>query len=369
MSKPLPQKTDLLQKALRAQRTLTQEVLMYQRLMEVIREDHNFENILKFIITSITKGLGFDRAGIFLPCLGGQALELALGINDKGKYEMNNRAFPIVDRPGKDAFSDIMFGHKKYFLSNNVPKRRTQTGKLRNVDPRVMSHAIVPLEIGGDKIIGLLAVDNLFTLNLLKKSDLASLMNFATQAGLAIESFRIHEQIRELTVRDGLTGVFNRRYFDDFLLREIFRCRRYDRALSLLLVDLDHFKAVNDNYGHLSGDAVLKYLAGRLMKGVRAVDTVVRMGGDEFAVIMPEVGIEGVQLSAERLYKSINEAPALPVEAMRLKGEKITVSMGIASFRPSMQSHEDLVRLADQSLYQAKTSGRNRIGELASNNQ
>src|SRR5579872_4387938 len=116
MPKPVPEKNGLLQKALRAQRTLTQEVLMYQRLMEVIREDHDFEKILKFIITSVTKGLGFDRAGIFLPCLGGQALELVLGVDNKGKYEKNNHFFPIIDRPGEDAFPDLMFRHKKYFL-------------------------------------------------------------------------------------------------------------------------------------------------------------------------------------------------------------------------------------------------------------
>jgi len=364
MSKFTPHKTSLLQKALRAKRTLTQEVLMYQRLMEVMREEHTFENILKFIITSVTRGLGFDRAGIFLPCLDGQALGLAIGVDDKGKFEKNNHVFPIVDKPGTDAFSDLMFRHKKYFLSNNIPKRRTKTRRLKNVDPRVMNHAIVPLEVSGNNIIGVLAVDNLFTRRRVKKSDLASLMNFATQAGLAIESFRVHEKIRDLTIKDGLTGVFNRRYFDDYLPREVLRCRRFSRDLTLLLLDLDHFKAINDNYGHLAGDAVLEYLTGLLVKGVRAMDTVVRMGGDEFAVIMPEVGPEAVRLLTERLFKSIKEAPAVPVEAMRLKNEKITVSMGMASFSPSMKDHEDLVRLADQSLYQAKTSGRNRIGDL-----
>lgn len=364
MAKSHPQKQSLLQKALREKKVLGQEVLMYQRLMEVMRSENTFEDILKLVITSVTQGLGFDRAGIFLPRQGDPGvLDLSMGIDAKGRFEKGTFSFPVVNQPGVDSFSDIMYGYKKYFLTNNIPKRRAKTKRFRTLDKRIMSHAIVPLAVGQNRVIGLLAVDTLFTRRALGKSDLASLMNFATQAGMALQSFQLHEQIKNLTVKDGLTGVFNRRYFDNYLPREILRCRRYKRFLSLLYVDLDHFKRINDLYGHPAGDAALKHVADRLLQGLRNVDMVVRLGGDEFAVILPEVGPDGAKVVAERLFKSVTESPA-PMEPMRSTGENIAVSMGVACFDPSMDGPQDLVKLADQSLYLAKTAGRNRVGDL-----
>ncbi len=219
----------------------------------------------------------------------------------------------------------------------------------------------MPITVANNKIIGILAVDNLFTQRRLKKSDLLTLANFATQAGFAIESFQLHQEIRDLTIKDGLTGVYNRRYFENYFPREVLRCRRYKRFLSLLYVDLDHFKEVNDIHGHQAGDLVLKYVAQRLVQGLRNVDMVVRMGGDEFAVILPEVGADGARNVAERLFKSITDSP-MPLELLGIPGKKIGVSMGVATFSEGIADHKELVRLADESLYQAKSAGRNRVG-------
>ncbi len=357
------QKQSLLKKALREKKVLSQEVLMYQRLMEVMRNENSFEDILKLLITSVTKGLGYDRAGIFLADRERGIGQRMIGIDRYGKFEGNCEDLPLSPVKGTHWFSDIVHGHTKASFTNNLRARIKKKDWEKNIDPGVFCNALAPIVIGNNEIIGVLAVDNLFTRRRLKKSDLLSLMNFATQAGLVIESFRLHEKIRNLTIKDGLTGVFNRRYFDNFLPREVLRCRRYKRFLSLLYVDLDHFKKVNDVYGHLAGDLVLKHVADHLVKGLRNVDMVVRMGGDEFAIILPEVGPDGAKMVADRLFKSIIES-AVPVEAMRHRGEKISISMGMTCYSESISDYKELMKQADESLYRAKTSGRNRVGDL-----
>jgi len=358
----LPQQS-LLTKALLEKKVLNQEVLMYQRLMDVMRGDTSFEDILKLLITSVTKGLGYDRSAIFLADFERGVGQRAIGIDRYGRFEGNCEDLPLSSVKGTHWFSDFIHGHTKAYFTNNLRRRVPLKDWERNIDPGVLSNAVVPIVVGGKKTIGVLAVDNLFTRRRLKRSDLMSLISFATQAGLAIESYRMHERIRDLTIKDGLTGVYNRRYFDNYLPREVLRCRRYKRFLGLLYVDLDHFKAINDSYGHPAGDTVLKHVAHLLVQGLRNVDLVVRLGGDEFAVLLPEVGPDGVKLVGERLFKAITSTPA-PVEAMRAKGQGVKVSMGTACFHESMEDHRELIKLADQSLYQAKEAGRNCVGEL-----
>jgi len=363
MAKRHLQKQSLLQKALLAKKVLTQEVLMYQRLMEAIRAENSFGDLLKFLIKAVTEGLGYDRAGIFLvdPSRGvGQRM---MGIDRNGRWEGNCDDLPLSPVKGTHWFSDIVHGHTKASFTNNLRKRIHKRDWEKNIDPGVSCNAVVPITVTDNEIIGALAVDNLFTNRRLAKSDLQSLVSFATQAGLAIESFRLHEKVREMSLKDGLTGVFNRRYFDNYLPREVLRCRRYKRFLSLLYVDLDNFKSINDLYGHLEGDAVLRHVADRLVKGLRNVDMVVRMGGDEFAVILPEVGPDGAKTVAGRLFKSIVESTS-PVESMRAKGEGVKVTMGVACYSEAMGDHQELMKRADESLYQAKALGRNRVGEL-----
>jgi diguanylate cyclase (GGDEF)-like protein len=210
------------------------------------------------------------------------------------------------------------------------------------------------------QIICVLAVDNLFTHRKLKKSDVESLVNFATQAGLVMESAKLHERVKTLSVTDELTGLFNRRYFDQNFPRELMRCRRFERECCLLYVDLDRFKTVNDHYGHGAGDVVLKFVADMLKGAVRNIDTVCRLGGDEFAVILPETGPQDAFKVAQRLLQRMASTPP-PLEAMTRAGENITLSMGLASYPKDGLSVKELVAKSDSRLYQAKSSGRNRV--------
>jgi diguanylate cyclase (GGDEF)-like protein len=156
---------------------------------------------------------------------------------------------------------------------------------------------------------------------------------------------------------DPLTGALNRRSFADRALAELARARRYERPVSLLMIDADRFKAVNDTYGHAGGDAVLRALAGHLTLTLRPSDVFGRFGGEEFAVLLPETGLAAAEIVAERICA---ELAALPVSS---NGQEIrfTVSIGVAEFEHEASDIKETLDRADAALYQAKAGGRNRV--------
>jgi diguanylate cyclase (GGDEF)-like protein len=157
---------------------------------------------------------------------------------------------------------------------------------------------------------------------------------------------------------DSLTGVYSRPEFDRRLKNELDRSIRFGHVLTMLMVDLDHFKHVNDTYGHPCGDDALRTVAMRLIKEVRNFDSVARYGGEEFAIIMPETGIAGARAVAERLRESV---ASLPFTTGRGSVLNITVSIGMAAFPDDARSGDDLIAVADLALYAAKELGRNRV--------
>lgn len=166
-----------------------------------------------------------------------------------------------------------------------------------------------------------------------------------------------YEVIYQVTISDGLTQISNKRYFLEFLEREIARCRRYERALSLLMFDIDHFKKINDEHGHLAGDCVLRELAGLVKARVRREECFARYGGEEFAIVLPESGPEKARLFAKRLLEQVAdhlfvfEGRAIPV----------TVSIGVAGMTPDLTEPTQFIKAADAALYRAKREGRNRV--------
>jgi diguanylate cyclase (GGDEF)-like protein len=167
-----------------------------------------------------------------------------------------------------------------------------------------------------------------------------------------------HDEIYRLTTMDGLTQIYNRRYFEEALERELSRSRRYERVLSLVMFDIDHFKSVNDKFGHLAGDYVLKQLASTVRTRIRREDVFARYGGEEFGILLPEVDAGGAKQLADKVRKI--------VEKQRFEFDKqtipVTVSIGVASLAPHHREPADLVRAADAKLYEAKAHGRNRVG-------
>jgi two-component system, cell cycle response regulator len=174
-------------------------------------------------------------------------------------------------------------------------------------------------------------------------------------SGGNIESL-FHEEIYRMTIVDGLTQVHNKRYFMEFLDREMARCSRYDRPLALLLFDIDHFKQINDLHGHLAGDHVLKRMAEMIAKHVRKEEAFARYGGEEFAIIMPETNGERARIFAEKIRRMVESTPFVYED----REIQVTVSIGIAQ----MKQHREpmsFIRAADEKLYAAKNGGRNRV--------
>ncbi|NOX91173.1 MAG: diguanylate cyclase [Gammaproteobacteria bacterium] len=163
------------------------------------------------------------------------------------------------------------------------------------------------------------------------------------------------EKLRELSNRDGLTRLFNRRYVEEALEKEFNRARRYNNKLSVILTDIDFFKKVNDMYGHLAGDEVLRIMSQRLASGLRGTDVLGRYGGEEFLVVLPETDMQGAHVLAERLRKIVQAEP------VAVEGESLTIniSLGISELRDNTAAYAQLIAEADLALYQSKKNGRN----------
>lgn len=188
---------------------------------------------------------------------------------------------------------------------------------------------------------------------------LAELQVLASGFNTMAESVqKVQLELEKQSSRDSLTDCFNRRKFVIDFERETLRAQRSDSAVSILLIDLDHFKTVNDTYGHLIGDKVLKLVAEEMAKQLRVYDTLYRFGGDEFTVLLPEVGEPGARIVASRILEAVSNMQ-IPVDSDRFIS--ITLSIGIAGFPDDAVSEEKLIELADLATYEAKKAGRNRI--------
>ena len=166
-----------------------------------------------------------------------------------------------------------------------------------------------------------------------------------------------HEEIYRLMTTDGLTQLHNKRYFDEMIDREVARAKRYKRSFSLLVFDVDHFKNINDRFGHLAGDAILRQLGAVLLGRLRVNDVLARIGGEEFALITPEVGLDGATELAGKINRLIGDT-RFEFDGARVD---VTVSVGVAEWQPHYEDAADLFQAADAKMYEAKQSGRNRV--------
>ena len=183
------------------------------------------------------------------------------------------------------------------------------------------------------------------------------------QASVSISNVLLHEEIKMMAFTDGLTGLINHRHFQEKLTEEFRRSGRFNDPLSLILVDIDYFKRVNDNYGHPVGDIVLKGVAGIILNAVREIDVAARYGGEEFATLIVKSDSKGARGIAERIRENV-KGHEFKVDGHLLR---VTVSLGIASYPADASSRDELIERADQALYSAKRGGRDKTvlyGEL-----
>jgi diguanylate cyclase (GGDEF)-like protein/PAS domain S-box-containing protein len=219
------------------------------------------------------------------------------------------------------------------------------------------TYLCIPILAQGETlgILHLQATDDVPQMN---ASELSFKTTFAAQVGLSIANIRLREALRTQSVRDALTGLYNRRYLEETLEREMRRAARAEQSLGILMIDLDHFKNFNDTYGHDAGDVVLRETGASLTKGIRAEDFVCRFGGEEFVVILPTADPETSRTRAERLRTKMRE---LTIMYQGKSLGMVTISVGVAAFPAHGTSPKELMAAADAALYEAKRGGRDKV--------
>jgi len=176
---------------------------------------------------------------------------------------------------------------------------------------------------------------------------------------VSLSGLALSDKMNSLIIRDGLTGLFNKTYVHQRLDEEFYRSKRFDHDLSLMMIDLDNFKALNDRFGHAVGDHLLRYFSQVIADTIRPSDIAARYGGEEFLIILPETRKEEAQIVAERL---LNRTSLYPFRVdSRKEDVPFTISIGVTAYPDQGESAEDLVVLADQALYKAKKDGKNKV--------
>jgi diguanylate cyclase (GGDEF)-like protein len=234
-----------------------------------------------------------------------------------------------------------------------------------SVDPRLermgaseeglKSFATVPI-MAKDRILGILGVGSYIS-HRFPDREVQLLGAIANQMGMAIENAQLYEQALELAFTDGLTGLYNRRYLMEQIEREFTRVERNKSTLSLMMIDLDGLKGINDSYGHHEGDAVLNGLGSIIKANTRASDVAARWGGDEFMLLTPDTGSRSARKIGERIRSQVERyRPRFDGEQ-----ERITISIGIASYPRHASNITQLLQRVDEAMYGAKRDGRNQI--------
>lgn len=287
----------------------------------------------------------------------------------------------LVDEESGDLYFEIVVGEKADKIKNVRIKMSEGIAGLvaakgeKLVIPDVskderFSHAIdlvsgfetrsvvcVPLKCKG-KILGVIELINKIGKTTFSEEDLFVLTTLADYAAIALENAHFLQKVRELTIIDDVTKLYNSRFMNDYLDLEIRRSQRYSLDLSIIFLDLDYFKRVNDTYGHLIGTRLLQEVANSISSCLRNVDIAVRYGGDEFVIILPSTSKNDAVRIAERIRACLTNTVFLQSQGLKIRQ---TASFGVASFPTDANSELDLIRLADKAMYHIKNSSRDGI--------
>lgn len=322
-----------------------------ERVGQAISSAHRLEDLMEVLAREAAKIGRADASAIFFFSEQDELVICgARGLSAADVAEYNRRPLKRTDAVVREVIE------RRLECADLDPAGDPDRARMA-VLPTASSHYAVPIAVEG-KSLGLISIADRDGCQLTEDAR-RMLSALASQAGLAVEQIRLNEQTKVMAITDGLTGLYNHRYFQERLAVELERATRFAHPLALVMVDVDKFKQFNDRHGHLAGDAVLEGLGAVLKETTRRIDLAARYGGEEFAVILIETSLEEAVSYAERLRARVDErllAPEVPQGA-----EHITISAGVAVFPQNGAMPEPLILAADKALYQAKAAGRNRV--------
>jgi len=324
-----------------------QEAEILREAGSIVAATLSQEETIERILAQLKRVIPYDSASIQL--LGDGYVEIVGGQGWENASEVVGMRFPI---PSDNPNTIVIQGRKPYVI-NNAPS--AYEAFREGPHSHIRSFLGVPL-IVGDQVIGMLAIDSKEP-DFFDENHIRLTTAFADQVAVAIQNARLFKEVQQLAHTDSLTGLNNRRRFFELAQHEFKRRERHPTPLAVIMLDIDHFKSVNDRYGHAIGDLALQTVARRCKQAVRNIDILGRYGGEEFVSILLGTDLYGAKIVAERLRQRV-EAPPVETEDGPLT---ITISVGIAELTPDCQDLDLLLRRADQALYMAKQAGRNRV--------
>ncbi|MBI4587653.1 MAG: sensor domain-containing diguanylate cyclase [Candidatus Rokubacteria bacterium] len=305
----------------------------------------DLDQIFTTTMKRVAETTGVESYALFLHDETANSL-IARTVSGTGTEVLQDRSF---------ALSEGLAGR---VYQSGTPEAHTADGPLPWPDVPAHARSVVALPLASPhRSLGVLLLYSP-TPEAFSERQTAYFTAVAKQLAIAVENAELFVKTKELTYRDALTGLFNRRYFEETLEREVRRALRYKLPVSLLMADIDHFKIYNDTHGHHQGDLVLKEVAARLTENTRQVDVVSRYGGEELVVVLPMTTKTHARLVAEKLRRSVEETK-IPGEEV-LPGGRLTISLGLAAYPEDASNPTALIQAADAALYTAKRKGRNR---------
>ncbi len=328
------------------------EVAVFQELGKALTSSLQLDQVLRTIMEKIDEFLRPDTWSLLLVDEAKQELyfELAVG---KGAQALKD----IRIKMGQGIAGWVAQHGEKVI----VPDVSKDTRFFAKVDEKTMmeTQSIVAIPVRfRDHCLGVIELINCMGPNGFQGRDLALLEALADFAAIALENARHVQRIHELTITDDCTSLYNARHLNFILETEIYRSQRYGYEFSLVFIDLDHFKKVNDTFGHLMGSKLLAEVGEKIKTHCRLIDFAFRYGGDEFVLLLPQTSKESAIVVARRLHRLIRESTWLQAENLNIR---VTPSVGVASYPADSRTKADLLHLADEAMYVVKNSTRDGV--------
>ncbi len=333
------------------------KIINYGKLKDLTEQlslSLGLEETSKTLCAEVNKLFGHKEITVILYLFQSVTGELGISSSQKGQMGVNLKA-----KKG-DLFDQWVVKTLNPLLVEDANiDFRFDAEKIMNEDSRKVRALISAPLIIGDKILGILRIDSP-NAHHFATDDLRFLRTIADITGVAIENAQLYQKIQDLAIRDGLTGLYLRRYMLERMTQEVNRGILKNKELCFMMIDLDYFKKYNDTYGHIAGDIVLRAIAGMLAEHFdQAGDLVCRYGGEEFCVLLPDCS----KAKAVELANAIKDKISSREIVLRRQKTHITSSIGVAAFPTDVQSKEELIAKADEALYRAKSAGRNQVCE------